>query len=199
MKNVVRKTQDRIDELLKRKAQDLMNASLQAQTARAKLEKAQGAVETAAAALNADEYAAARAEVDKLKIELEMYDRKEQIIKCQDIVSEEESSQVIDSLLKYEEELTEAFQKDLRKALEPIEKMNEEYRGKISETEKVIRSWTQQIRANYDTRGTTTYTDEEGNRTSRSPVPVPVHMVAYTGCQESNDLTRLLPMLLRNK
>ncbi len=176
-----------------------MEASLQADTARAKLENAKAAVETAAAALQADEYVEARAEVDRLTTMLEMYTRKLEMIRNREIGTEAETNQVIDALLAYESELTKDFQKELRKALDPVEELNTKYRQEIVGIEYLITVWTQQIHANYESRGRSTYVDADGKRTSRSPVPIPVHAAPFNGCRESNKLTEYLPILLHNE
>lgn len=96
---------------------------------------------------------------------------------------------IIDSLLEYSKSLDADFTEAVKKKAEELRKMNEAYEEEARETERIINYWCEQIHANYNTRGRTTYY-VDGKPTHRSPKPVPVIMRRdpWTGCGASTVL-----------
>lgn len=107
------------------------------------------------------------------------------------LVPEDESDKVISSLLQYEQDLAAAFEKEVSAPLATLEKLCKEYREKVQETENTINKWTREIHPNYLKPGTT-YPDG----THRSPTPVPVHIVAYSGSALSGQIYNFLQNVL---
>ena len=151
--------------------------------AAAALEKMQNAMELS----QLEEFAAAKKELAEAETAREMYLGRLEQLQKQEFVKEEESDQVIDSLLVYEDELAAGFLNDIRKPLEKIRDIYGEYCEDVAETERLIIDWCSQIHANYRSRGTTRFWDKEkGMLTDRSPLPYPVHRIPYTGSKEAN-------------
>lgn len=102
-------------------------------------------------------------------------------------VTEEESNEIIESLLQYEKDLAAAFEEDISAPLAALAKLCKEYREKVQETEDTINNWTREIHPNY-LSPSTTYPDG----THRAPQPVPVHRTPYLGSKLSSQLDNFL-------
>lgn len=151
------------------KAQDNKSASL------AKMKAATEELDLSA-------YGTAKSEYENAKTEMEMYAQRREQLSKEKIISEEESDKVIDGLLSYEEELAAEFEKAISEPLRILDELQRKYSQEVRETEAVIREWTGEIHANYNTRGASQYYDElTETYTTRSAVPVPVHPTTYTG------------------
>ena len=108
------------------------------------------------------------------------------MIQKQEYISEAESDAVIDSLLAYEKELEEGFKTAAADPLKQLAKIHAGYLDAVKDTESVIDAWQRDIHANYNTRGGASFFDEfTGQHINRSPAPIPVHRMPYTGCSEA--------------
>ena len=100
---------------------------------------------------------------------------------------EEDSDKVVDSLLAYEAQLAADFKAAAAVHLKKLAELLKDYKAEVQDTENTLTSWQRDIHANYNTRGGSTYYDEfTGQHTHRSPRPVPVHQMPYTGCDEAH-------------
>lgn len=190
---VLEEVKARMKELHVQKLTDLEAISKMQEEARSKIEAAVMAMKKATEEMDVDAYEEAKTAKRKANTALEMYKGRYEQISKRKLITEAESDQVIDSLLKYEENETEKFKALLSTHLKALDELLSGYKEIIRDTEFVIVTWNREIHANYRSRGRTTYVDElTGEPTDRSPRPIPVHPIEYGGCDESFMLSTFL-------
>lgn len=186
---VLQEVKGRMKEMQDRKAADLEKIAEKQDEARTQIEAARLAMSDATEAMDVDAYEEARQKRRKAQTALDMYTGRYNQIKQQEYISEAESDKVIDSLLAYEDALAADFKAAAADPLKKLAELHKAYRDEVRETEQALTEWQQNIHANYNTRGGTTFYDEfTGKHTSRSRKPVPVHAVPYEGCKEAAQL-----------
>lgn len=169
---------------------EIQQKKLDAQTAK---EAAELAIKDATERMDLDDFEKAKQARRRAQSAIDMYAGRYKQIAAQEYISEEDSDKVIDSLLAYEDTLTADFKEALAGHLKTLEGLLEGYRGAIADTENIMTLWQQDIHANYNTRGAGSYTDPlTGMTTTRSPRPVPVHRMPFTGCSEAGRLGEYL-------
>lgn len=188
-KTVLEEVKEKIKAIEDRRVSEKLELQERITNAQAEEADAREAVYNAAAVLNSEAHEkAAEREARAHSLVLMYKERFRQLVSQEDI-SEEESDKIIDSLLEYSKSLDADFTEAVKKKAEELRKMNEAYEEEARETERIINYWCEQIHANYNTRGRTTYY-VDGKPTHRSPEPVPVIMRRdpLTGCGASTVL-----------
>ena len=192
-KNITKEVQERIKKLTEDKAEQLTKIHQKQNEARTQIEAAGLAIKEATEVMNLEAYEKAIADKRKAQAALDMYSGRYDQIRKQEYVTEAESDSVINSLLKYEDTLAEDFKKAVAEPLKKLADLYKDYKAAVVDTENTIKNWERNIHANYSTRGGTKYKDETtGEWTDRSPSPVPVHRLPYTGCSEAVQLGQYL-------
>ena len=180
-------------ELLDNKASQLREIQTKICDAKTKAEEADAAISTATEKMDLNGYEEAVAAKRKAKTALDMFSSRYKQLQGQQIISEEDSDKVIDSLLEYEDQIAERYKADIAGPLKTLNELTKAYRAEVADTEETIRAWSRDVRPNYSTRGTMSRIDPEtGERTDRSDHPVAVHQIPYLGCDESTVLEGLL-------
>lgn len=193
MENISKKVMDRIRKIQKNRADELGEVKNKKDAAEKQLEEARQALKDATQRTDLKAYESAQLAKDKAQTACNMYgDRYNQLVQM-DLISEEESDKVFDSLLAYEDELGKAFLKDISDPLEKLKSIHRDYVSAIAEAEHAMDSWHNEIHPNYNTRGTMSRVDPDtGLITDRSKHPVPVHILPFVGCPESVELGKFL-------
>lgn len=190
---VLQEVKDRMAGMIAEKTAQLDKIRQLQQEARTQIEAAGLAMKKATEQMDVDAYEAAKTAKRKAQTALDMYAGRYKQIEAQEYISEADSDKVVDSLLEYEDRLTEDFKAALVEPLKALAELLENYSEAVKDTEQALVDWQQNIHANYNTRGRAIYTDEfTGERTYRSPSPVPVHVMGYNGCSESHQLREYL-------
>lgn len=184
---VVEEVKARMQEMQQKKAEELETVRQRQQEAQTQKEAAELALREATDSMDLEAYEEAKTAKRKAQTAIDMYTGKYNQIKQQEYISEAESDKVIDSLLAYEDELAAGFKAAVAEPLKKLDELQKAYADAVEDAEQTIRAWTGNIHANYRNNGTT-YTDG----TSRSPQPVPVHRIPYTGCSEAHQLKTYL-------
>lgn len=185
-----------LQEVKKRMADMKESKAAQLETIRQKQEEARTQIEAAALGMkqateemNVDSYEEAKNRKHKAQTALDMYNGRFKQIQAQEYISEADSDKVINDLLAYEDKLAADFKEATAEPLKQLAKIHKEYLAEVKDTERTITAWQKDIHANYSTRGATMYQDKDtGKWTDRSPGPVPVHTMPYTGCSEAEQL-----------
>ena len=155
--------------------------------------EADRAMNDAAAEMDIDAYEEAGKAKRKAQIAIDMYNAKLDQLRKQELITEDESDQVIDRLLDYETQLADDFKTAAAEPLKTLAELLAAYKTEVREVESTLNEWQCEIHANYKTRGLTLFYDNlTGTQTDRGPHPVPVHNTAYTGCVEANQLSEYL-------
>ena len=135
---------------------------------------------------------------EKASRAVEMYSRRLEQIREREFISEAESDQVINDLLSYEEELEERLKENAAGPLSKLKELVQAYLDEVAATEKTLASWQRDIHPNFHTRGRVSFSDPlTGERSDRAPAPVPVHPMAFLGCEEALYLSNFLKPLLK--
>lgn len=184
---VLEEVKNRMKEMQDSKAAQLETIRQKQEEARTRIEAAALAMEQATEEMDVDSYEAAKNQKHKAQTALDMYNGRYNQIKQQEYISEADSDKVVDSLLAYEKQLAADFKAAAAVHLKKLAELLKDYKAAVQDTENTLTSWQRDIHANYNTRGGTTYYDEfTGQHTNRSPRPVPVHQMPYTGCEEAH-------------
>lgn len=184
---VVEEVKARMQEMQQKKAGELETVRQRQQEAQTQKEAAELAIREATDSMDLEAYEEAKTAKRKAQTAIDMYSSKYNQIKQQEYISEVESDKVIDSLLAYEDELAAGFKAAVAEPLKKLDELQKAYADAVEDVEQTIRAWTGNIHANYRNNGTT-YTDG----TNRSPQPVPVRKIPYTGCSEAHQLKEYL-------
>ena len=190
---ILQEVKDRMAGMIAEKTAQLDKIRQLQQEARTQIEAAGLAMKKATEQMDVDAYEAAKTAKRKAQTALDMYAGRYKQIEAQEYISEADSDKVVDSLLEYEDRLTEDFKAALVEHLKVLAELLENYSEAVKDTEQALVDWQQNIHLNYNSRGRATYTDEfTGERTYRSPSPIPVRVMGYTGCPESSQLREYL-------
>mgnify|MGYP007130655362 CR=1 FL=1 len=184
---VVEEVKARMQEMQQKKAGELETVRQRQQEAQTQKEAAELAIREATDSMDLEAYEEAKTAKRKAQTAIDMYSSKYNQIKQQEYISEIESDKVIDSLLAYEDELAAGFKAAVAEPLKKLDELQRTYFDAVEDVEQTIKAWTGNIHANYRNNGTT-YTDG----TNRSPQPVPVRKIPYTGCSEAHQLKEYL-------
>lgn len=110
---------------------------------------AEAAMQAAIESTNQTEYDNAKSQIAAAQSAIDMYTaRKEQLVN-KEFLSEAESDAVIDSLLAYKTERDAELVAAINKELETIEGIISKYKGAYKSMHDTIRTWEEQIHANY--------------------------------------------------
>lgn len=189
---VLEEVKARMKELHVKKLTDLEAISKMQEEARSKIEAAVMAMKKATEEMDVDAYEEAKTAKRKANTALEMYKSRYEQIAKQELISEAESDQVIDSLLQYENQLTDQFKAGASTLLKQLDELLTGYREEIRSVETTLTTWQRDIHANHKATGTIYYDQLTGEPTNRSPRPVPVHQREYWGCPESYEMFEYL-------
>lgn len=176
-KDIVKETQARIQELKDKKKAELEHIDNEMKLAIQEVEAANKEMQAAMEVTDIEAYGKAKKKQLAARDKREMYSsRYKQLMDCE-YLTETESDRVIDALREYGEELTTAYEDQIREILGNLRAAHEKYKKARTETENTINVWTREIHANYRSFGLTSYLDETtGLRTDRSPIPIPVNL-----------------------
>ena len=187
-KNIVTVTQERIAELKAHKAGELARITGELEKASQDYEAACKELQNATENTDFKAFGEAKKKQLEAKNKKDMYSQRYDQLKKRELISEEESDKVIDSLLDYEKALAEDYEIKVTKIVEELEAIHTEYRDRVAATENTIKSWTAEVHANY--RSNTTIYKETG--TNRAPYPVPVRNIPYVGCKKSESVDKFI-------
>lgn len=177
----------KMDEMLKRHRAELQSIEDQKKSAMDEIAKLQKDMEEAQSNIDAERYLKASDAVRILETKIEMLDKRKKQHEHKELVTEEESDEMIRSLLAHEDEIAEQYEKDVKEPIRKLRSINDAYRADVSYCEATIKRWTSNIHPNYRSE-TTTYADG----TNRSSTPVPVHAIPYFGSAISHRITDFL-------
>ena len=191
MKNVAKEVQDKIRELIDARNQTVTDLLEKIEEERRAEAAAQEEIDKATAAIDFEMNHKAQQDKAAAAERRTLMQRRLDQMNGRKQVTETESDEVIASLLQYEKDLETAFTEDVSTPLAALEKICKDYREKVWETENTINDWTREIHPNYLTPSRT-YPDG----THRSPTPVPVHIMAYSGSVLSDQIDNFLQNVL---
>lgn len=187
MENVASKVLKRIEKMLEEKQsslsviQDLLKAEYEKE---AEVKKE---ILNAQANMDFELYHELKARLAEIREKIELLNSRQNQLASAKLITEEESDRVIDSLLQYEAELANAYEKAIIGEIKLIRTTHDLYRSSVNEAEKAIATWTSNIHPNY--RSSSTRYHNGSNRADR---PVAVHPVAYLGSPLSHIIDSLL-------
>lgn len=185
IKNKTKEIKDRINEMLAKREEDLKTIEDKEKEARAELHAINEELKDAANDFDAEAYKEASAKKREVDLTLEMLRDKRNIIQSQAYITEKESDEIINSLLKYEDDLAAEFEKSIAEPMQKLTEIYKKYGAEILETESTITLWTNKIHAYYKTTAG-----------QRSENPQPVHRLPYTGYDRAE---RLRSFLMKEK
>lgn len=187
-KTAVTKATARMREVIEQKAKEEEEIRQKLEEAQAEKVAAEMELQVATESMNLTEYEKAKDRVRRAKMAIEMYGKRYAQLGSMEMITEEESDRMIDDLLAYEAIQTDTFKAAFRDRLGTLADDLRAYLAEVEQVENTIRAWCSDVHANYRSPGT--IYSETG--TNRSPVPVPVHRVAYRGCDEARELDTFL-------
>lgn len=147
--NKAKEIDTRINSMQAEKQSALEDIKEKQAKAQASLTAIEQDIKAASAERDIDKYSKARAEKNKITLELEMYNDSYNQIKKQEYISEIESDKIIDELLSYEHQLEKDFRKALAEHIEQLRKLLKDYNAAVNETEATMYRWISTIHANY--------------------------------------------------
>lgn len=187
MKNVVETVTLKIQDLVSKRENEISRLEDLIALAAAESSKQAQLLDKATFECDADAYVKAKNEKFKQDSAREMYERRLKQVKEREMIKEEESDKVIDSLLEYEDELQSQYENEVKVHIKALKDLYDAYSAEVRKTERTIINWTNRIHANYRTPGTT-YADG-GHRSDK---PKAVHPVAYEGGSLANAIGSFL-------
>lgn len=191
--NTTKEVRERMAGMIARKQKDMFEIESAIAEQMDALTAANSMIRDAIERTDPGDYEDAKKAKHKAENTIEMYSRRLEQLREREYLTEKESDEVIDQLLEYEATLDEEFRRDIKAPLQKAAEVLQAYKNAMFETESTLREWQEEIHANYNTRGGSSFYDPEtGGYTDRSPRPVPVHYEFYYGINESNIIGKLL-------
>ena len=176
----------RMKELRDQRSAELESIQAKQTEAQERLDAAEIAIHDATANTDLDGYKKAIAEKADAQVAIDMYAERYKQIRRQEYVSNEESDQVIDDLLKHEDQLTCDFEAAIAAPISELKRLSAEYQENIRNAEWTIVDWTRDIHKNYKDRFGGHIYKETGSNIS--PSPIPVRQKIYEGCEASKKI-----------
>lgn len=193
-KNALEQAKARTEELIRARNEQLADIEQKLAAARAEANTADQATKAATIRTDVEAYFKAKGERDRAAAAVEMYTARAAQLQNSEIISETESNAVIDSLLKYEQDITAEYLAKLKKALGELYAIQKEYTDGVQDTENTIARWTSEVHPNYRSMYAT-----YANGTNRSDRPIPVRPVQYSGCPECHAVHEFFGMSVIEK
>lgn len=187
-KNTVEKTKAKMQQIAADKARELEEIQAAIERAQNEEKTADQQIADAVASTDIAAYMDAKARKTTARTTAEMYEERRRQLHTKKFVTEEESDRVIDALLEFEDKRAAAFINAIRPAVDTLAKLQAEYSAEILDAEQTIKRWTEEIHANYSTRGRVCYP----SGTDRSATPCPVHAEPYTGSTAAQKVEKFL-------
>lgn len=185
---VFQEVKARMEEMQTRKRDDLAAIEQKKIEAQAQKDAAELAIKTATERMDLEGYEEAKAARTRAQMVIDMCAGRYKQISAQEYVSEEESDRVQDSLAEYRTKIAEDFKTAICEPLRTLAKLLEDYKAEDMAVSATMRTWANEIHANY--RNPFTTYSETG--TNRSQKPVPVEMIILPRCGEAGRLERML-------
>lgn len=194
MTNRAKEVQEKIRNLIETREKTTADILEKIDAARRAECAAQEAIDKATAALDFEMNHKAQLDMTAATERRVLLQRRFDQLNSRKLVPEDESDKVISSLLQYEQDLADAFEKEVSAPIATIAKLFREYREKVQETERTIDKWTREIHPNY----VSYRTPQHPAGAHRSPTPLSVHTLPYFGSDLSyridNFLKDVLPL-----
>ena len=178
---VIQEIKSKIESLKNTRAEDLQTCRGKISEAEARKRANEKKMAEATNKMDLDAYEEGKREKEKAEIEIEMYTKRYEMLLHNDYVSEEESDGVFQSIDDYEREIAIEFYDKVKPIYEQLREILSEYEGKVYEAEETLKTWENDIHANYRSK-CTTYAE---TGTNRSPEPIRYRMTDYTGGEDS--------------
>ena len=188
IKSVPDEVRERINSMMNKKKSDLKTINEKLKELETEKQAAESELKQATENMDLSAFETAKKKIHITSTASEMYQKRYDQISKQEYVTEEESDQVIKSIMKYESDISEEFENAIQKPLKIIKDLQEEYTANIAKAENTIQTWTQNIHANYK-HPSTIYADG----TNRSDKPVPVRVGVYRG----SDVAQVIEQLVK--
>ena len=189
---VLEEVKARMQKLKAKKAEDLEAIRRRQTDARTEKEAAELAMRKVAEEMSVDAYETAKTAKTRAETALDMYRARYEPIQKQEYVTEEDSDSTINALLQYEDQLTADFKTAAAVHVKALAELHKGYTDALRDTENTLAGWQQEIHANYRSFTGAMFPDGNGGHTNRSQKPVPVRVMPFTGCMESNLLREYL-------
>lgn len=187
MKNTAAEVSARIEKMIAEKAAEVEAVEKRLEENTAEIVKQEGKLAAAMEKTDAAAYKKAKDAKADAEATAEMLGKRLEQIHSKKFVTESDSDAVIDDLLKYEDALAAEYEEAIKKQIERLQKIHDEYIALVAEAEKTIHRWTNEIHAYHRVKGTVF-----ADGSSYSKAPVPVHRMPYTGCEVSHRVEKFL-------
>lgn len=171
--NVVTEVKNQINKYISDREVEVAVIDQHIAAAEADKATAEAAMQAAIESTNQTEYDNAKSQIAAAQSAIDMYTaRKKQLIN-KEFISEAESDAVIDSLLAYKTERDAELVAELDKELAVIEGIISKYKGAYKSMYDTIRTWEEQIHANYRRWGVSYAPGHE----PKDPAPVSIPLM----------------------
>lgn len=195
-KDTVTQIQEKMQDLKEKRRAEVDFISQQIEQAEAEYMTASNDMKEAMEQTDLARYTEAKRAQLEAKNKKEMFSGRLKQIRAKEYLTEAESDEVIDSLLQYEEEIATKYGNRTAEIIATLKNVHKEYKDAVNATERTIQQWTNEIHANYNSRGRSTYTDSfTGQTTQRSKTPIPVRVAPYAGSKRSAVIDNFLNRL----
>lgn len=171
----IEEVQARMKELKDKRAAELLEIQMKIDEARSQKDAAEKALKEATERMDLAAFDQAKAAQAKAANAIEMYSARQEQLNRKKMITEEESDAVIDSLLEAGQNLAKEYDAKAVTLVRQLGSLQADYRRQKAQLQGIIATWTNEIHANYQTRGRTLYYDPAtGEHTDRSNKPVAV-------------------------
>lgn len=172
--SVVDEVRARIEALTAKKAAEMEIISSGLTKAQDRKRAAAAAAEAAYESMDLEALRQAEAEVSEAELAERLYSARLNQLRAQEMVTEEESDQVIGSLRGYLRDEERSFEISLGVILREMQTLYDSHIEDVRNAESAIRSWTTNVHKNYQSENSSFYDSKTGTYTHRAPYPVPV-------------------------
>lgn len=180
-----------MQEILSKRADDLDKIRADMEKIDKAIELHTAAMDAATAIMDSKSYAAAKSKLETAKTTAEMYEKRYNALCENEMISEADSDNFIDELIRYEVELSTQYEAEALKLLTELNDLTNEYKSIVKDTEAVLSKWCRDVHANFRQ-----YADNPNAKKVRRDRPVAVHALQFVGCPASNYIAQNIKSMI---
>lgn len=180
-----------MQEILSKRTDDLGKIRADMEKIDKAIELHTAAMDAATAIMDSKSYAAAKSKLETAKTTAEMYEKRYDAIRTNEMISEADSDAFIDELVRYEAELSTQYEGEALKLLTELNDLTNAYKGIIKDVESVLSKWCRDVHANFRQ-----YADNPNATKVRRDRPVAVHALQFVGCPASNYIAQNIKSMI---
>ena len=179
-----------MQDICNKRAADLGKIRADMEKVNADIAQYEAAMGVATENMDTKAYAAAKSKLETAKTTAEMYAKRYDAIRTNEMITEADSDAVIDSIFAFEREATALYKDKAVQLVQELDELTNEYRAVINDAERFMQSWAANVHENYRSN--------IGGKAIRRNKPQRIRVLPYLGCDLSDITKKFVDTFNRN-